>query len=142
MAEFKILSKDGVNWVEIMMNNEMVRTEAGAMRYYQGKLTMESKMPSVGGFLKARFTGETVFKPTYTGTGKLVLEPSLSEFYELNLNNEGLVLDKSAYWASEEGIEVSAKVNKAITGLISRRRIRPDVCQRNRRRCHLSPRPY
>ncbi len=80
MAEFRILSKNNVNYVEIIMNKETVRTESGAMRYYQGQISMESKAPSIGGFFKAQFTGETVFKPTYTGTGKLVLEPSLFDY--------------------------------------------------------------
>ena len=79
MAEFNLLSKDEANYVEILLKDETVRTEAGAMRYMLGNLEMESKAPSVGGFFKSIMTGETAFKPTYKGTGKLVLEHSFKK---------------------------------------------------------------
>jgi uncharacterized protein (AIM24 family) len=118
MANFQIFTKDGINWVEITLDNETVRTESGAMRYMRGNIQMESKAPSVGGFLKAMVTQESVFKPTYKGTGRLVLEPSIYSFYELNLSGETLILDQGAYWTSDIGVEVSAQANKAATGLL------------------------
>jgi uncharacterized protein (AIM24 family) len=118
MAQFELLSREGVNWVEIILNNEMVRTESGAMRYIRGNIQMESKAPGVGGFLKSMVTQESAFKPTYTGNGKLVLEPTIYSFFELNLNGETMVLDRGAYWASESTIEVSAQANKAATSLL------------------------
>jgi uncharacterized protein (AIM24 family) len=118
MAQFQVLSREGVNWVEIILNNEMVRTESGAMRYIRGNIQMESKAPGVGGFLKAMVTQESAFKPTYTGTGKLVLEPTIYSFHELNLSGETYVLDRGAYWASDASIEVSAQANKAATSLL------------------------
>mgnify|MGYP001247319094 CR=1 FL=1 len=119
MAEFHILTKEGVNYVEVLMNNETVRTESGAMRYVLGRIEMQSKAPSVGGFLKAAFTGESVFRPTYTGTGKLVLEPTLMSFYQLDLMNDKLVLDRGAYWCSDGNIEVSAIANKVGAAVLS-----------------------
>lgn len=119
MAQFNLLSKEGVNYVEVILNNETVRSESGAMRYIQGQIAMESKAPSVGGIFKAAFSGENIFRPTYTGTGRLVLEPTLSSFFVLDLVNDSYVLDQGAYVASEAGIEVSARVNKALTGIVS-----------------------
>jgi uncharacterized protein (AIM24 family) len=118
MAEFHIRTKEGVNYVEVLMNNETVRTESGAMRYIQGRIEMQSKAPSIGGFFKAAVTGESVFRPTYTGTGKLVLEPTLMSFFELNLMGEKLVLDRGSYWASDGSIEVSAQANKMGAGML------------------------
>lgn len=119
MAAFYIHSREGVNFVEVMLQNETVRTESGAMRYILGNIQMESKSPGLGGFLKAAVSGENLFRPTYTGTGKLVLEPTVTSFFQLDLRNESYVLDQGAYWASEASIEVSAKANRAITGLTS-----------------------
>ena len=119
MAEWQVLNNDGINYVEVVLNNETVRAEAGAMRYIQGAITMESKSGGVGGFFKSKMTGESVFRPTYTGTGKLVLEPALHGFYELKLEDETVVLDQGAYWASDGGIEVSAVRNKAASALLS-----------------------
>lgn len=119
MAKFELLSREGVNYVVAHLESEMVRTEAGALRYLQGKIQMESKAPSVGGFLKAALSSESVFKPTYTGTGKLVLEPSLGSFFELELDGSvTFVLDQGAYVASESSITVDVKRNQAVTGLV------------------------
>ena len=119
MAEWHIKQKDLLNYVEAYLHNESVRTEAGALRYCQGPIEMKSKIPTVGGFLKSRLSGEKVFRPVFSGTGKLVLEPSFQEFYELELNNEALVLDRGAFWACDESIEVDVKVNKISTSLLS-----------------------
>lgn len=119
MAQFNILSKEGVNYVEVLLNNEMVRTESGAMRYMLGPITMESKAPSLGGFFKAAVSGESIFRPTYKGTGKLVLEPTLQSFYMIDIMNDKLVLDRGAYWCSDGGLEVSAQANKLGAGILS-----------------------
>jgi uncharacterized protein (AIM24 family) len=112
MAQWAIKEKDYLHWVEVIMRNESVRTEAGAMRYYQGPIEMQTKLPSVGGFIKSKLSGERVFRPVYSGSGKLVLEPSFQEFFELKLNGEEFILDRGAYWASDMGVEVDIRVNK------------------------------
>jgi len=120
MAEFQIKSKDEVNFVEIILNNETVRTESGAMRYMQGNIDMESQAPSVGGFLKSFVTGESVFKPTYKGTGRLVLEHSFKNYQLVELKpGESLVLDQGAYWASDITVDVSAYKNTAVSAFFS-----------------------
>jgi uncharacterized protein (AIM24 family) len=116
MAQYSIKSQEGVNYVELLLDNEMVRTESGAMRFIHGQIKMESKSPGIGGMFKAALTGESIFRPTYTGTGRLVLEPSMNSFYELNLQNEGYVLDRGAYWASDGAITVDAQANKLMAG--------------------------
>lgn len=111
---------EGVHWVEVLLENDDVRCEAGAMRYYQGNIQMESKGPGgVGGFLKAAVSGESAFKPLYKGTGKLVLEPSFSGFMAIPLAGHHLILDRGAYVASDGEIEVSAIANKAGSALLS-----------------------
>jgi len=119
MAVWSIKKRDLVSYVEAELDNESVRTEAGAMRYYQGPIQMESKMPSIGGFLKSRLSGEKVFRPVYTGSGKLVLEPSFEHFFELKLEDQACVLDRGAYWASDSGIETDIKINKVSTSLLA-----------------------
>lgn len=119
MPIWNIKKQDLLNYVEVELHNESVRTEAGALRYYQGPIEMQSKLPSVGGFIKSKLSGEKVFRPTFKGTGKLVLEPSFQEFYELQLNDESLVLDRGAFWACDSAIELSIAVNKVSTTLFS-----------------------
>ena len=119
MPQWSIHQQDLLSYVEVQLRNEAVRTESGAMRYYQGPIEMQTKMPSVGGFLKSKLSGEKVFRPVYAGSGKLVLEPSFEHFFELRLSNEAYVLDRGAYWASDMTIETDIKVNKLSTSLLS-----------------------
>ncbi len=118
MPEWKI-QKDGLlSFVEIGLRNEAVRTEVGALRYYQGPIEMKNPMPSMGGFLKAKMSGQTAFKPVFQGTGKIMLDPSFGEFFALELHDETFVLDRGAYWASDMGVEATVKVNKLSTSIM------------------------
>jgi uncharacterized protein (AIM24 family) len=119
MPHWDIQSQDLLNYVEVYLDNESVRTEAGAMRYHQGPITMESKLPSVGSFIKSRLSGEKIFRPVYSGSGKLVLEPSFENFFKLELKNERYVLDRGAYWASDMGVKADIKMNNISTGMLS-----------------------
>ncbi|MDG1286640.1 MAG: AIM24 family protein [Rickettsiales bacterium] len=119
MPNWYIKKKDLLNYVEINLRNEAVRTEAGAMRYYQGPIEMKSTMPSIKGFLKSKLAGERAFRPVYEGSGKLVLEPSFKNFFELDLKNERYILDRGAYWASDMGVEADMFINKVSTSIFS-----------------------
>ena len=119
MAQFEILEEEGVRLVRVTLQNETVRTEAGALYYMRGPITMESKAPSLGGFLKSLATGEKIFRPTYTGTGELFLEPSLGGFHVFNLEGRTWIAESGAYWASEAGVTVDVHREKALTALKS-----------------------
>ena len=51
-------------------------------------VAMESKMPPVGGFLKAALSSESIFRPTHSGTGELYLEPTAGGIHTMELNYE------------------------------------------------------
>lgn len=120
-GRFRIGDKEGVRYVEVTLRDDAVRTEAGAMRYFRGDIEMESRSSGggIGGFFKAALTGETFYKPIYRGRGKLVLEPSFSDYFVLDLADEEYILDQGAYWASEMGVEISAHRNRAANALLS-----------------------
>ena len=71
-VQIEVIEKEGLRVPKVTLNNQTFRTEAGAMYYMIGDITMESKMPSVGGFLKAALSSESIFRPTYTGTRRTV----------------------------------------------------------------------
>lgn len=119
MATFEVVEQEGLRLVKITMSNETVRTESGAMYYMRGPITMESKAPSLGGLFKAMATGETVFRPTYTGTGELFLEPSFGGYHVMDLNGQEWILEQGAYLASEIGVQVDIHREKALTALKS-----------------------
>jgi uncharacterized protein (AIM24 family) len=118
MAKFEIIERENLRLVKTTLQNETVRTESGAMYYMRGNITMQSKTPSAGGFLKSLATGENIFRPTYTGTGELYLEPSLNGYHILELAGSEWILDTGAYWASDGSVEVGIERNKLLSGLI------------------------
>lgn len=119
MPNFEVVTKELCRLVKIKLQKESVRVESGAMYYMIGDLSLDAAMPSVGGFLKSMVTSEKAVRPICSGTGELYLEPSYGEFTIFDLQNETMILDKGAYYASEMGIEVSAHMNKAISGFFS-----------------------
>ncbi|GAB4278345.1 MAG: hypothetical protein Fur0025_04850 [Oscillatoriaceae cyanobacterium] len=118
MAKFEIIEEEGLRLIKVLMNKETIRAEAGALFYFHGDIRMESQgTGGVGGFFKALATGETLVRPSYTGTGELYLEPGFEGYHILNLQGEEWVMDTGGYWASEGSVQVDAKRNKLLTGL-------------------------
>jgi uncharacterized protein (AIM24 family) len=93
-AEFEVIHQEGVRLVKATLKNEAIRTESGALYYMRGDVTMESKAPSASGFLKARATGEKVFRPTYTDTGEVYLEPSFGNFHVFELGASEWIIER------------------------------------------------
>jgi uncharacterized protein (AIM24 family) len=105
--------------IKAVIQNETIRAEAGALHYMRGQIEMESKAPSAGGILKGMVSGETVFKPTYTGTGEIYFGPPIfGEYIILELNNQEWILDRGAYVCSDIGVEVDVYRNKAASALL------------------------
>lgn len=119
MAQFEVIEQEGVRLVKATLNDETVRSEAGALYYMRGPLTMESRGPGAGGFLKAMATGESIFRPTYTGSGELYLEPSFANFHVFELHGREWILERGAYWASDGDVDVDVHRDSAMTSLLS-----------------------
>lgn len=117
--QIQIAEFEGQKFVKVSLQNETVRSESGALHYFRGNIEMESKAPSAGGFLSSMVTGETAFKPTYTGSGEVYFgPPNFGEYHILELNDEEWVIDQGAYVCSDMGVEVSAFRNKASAALL------------------------
>lgn len=119
MPKFDIITKDLLHHVEITLNNEAVRVEAGIARYWRGNVEMKNTMPTVKGMLKSAMTGNKIFRPVYEGTGKLMLAPRFHEFVAIHLHSERYVIERGAYWASDMGVEVDIHMNSMSAGTLS-----------------------
>ena len=118
MAEFRIHELEGVRYVDVHLNREMVRAESGALSYMIGDISIHSQVvPSLGGLVKSLLADEAVFRPTYTGTGVITLESSLGGFHVLELQGESWILERGTYWASEGNIEVKYHRERVETSL-------------------------
>lgn len=119
MAEFSVIEKQGLKMIRAVIQNETIRAESGALHYMVGRIEIESKAPTMGGFLKSVATSENIFRPTYTGTGEIFFGPPIfGEYMMMDLQNEAWVIDRGAYVCSDMGVQIGAFRNKAITGLV------------------------
>lgn len=119
MAQFEVVEREGLRMVKVTLDNETVRSEAGALHYMRGSITMESRAPSAGGFFKAMATGESIFRPTYTGSGELYLTPSFANFHVFDLEGSSWILERGAYWASDGEVGVDVHRESALNSLLS-----------------------
>ncbi len=118
MARFEIVTREALKMIRVVIDNETVRAESGALHYMRGRIEMTSSAPSAGGFLKSLVTGENIFRPTYTGTGEIFFGPPIYGEYEiLELQGDEWILDQGAYVCSDATIELNAIRNKAVTAL-------------------------
>jgi uncharacterized protein (AIM24 family) len=118
MAKFLVHHLEGTQYVDIHLNHEMVRVEAGALSYLQGEIELHSPLiPSIGGTLKSMVADEAVYRPTYSGTGIITLESSLGGFHVIDLDGKSWILERGAYWASEGSVDVSYHREKLLPSL-------------------------
>ena len=108
--------------VRILLDDSAVQLESGALSYLKGDIKIQNKIGGPLGLGKKLFnskvTGETMFKPTYSGTGEIFLEPSFGQFALVELQDDEIIVDDGMFYACEEGIEVSSVMQKSISSLI------------------------
>lgn len=115
MPTYEIVKSEELRMVRVSLQGDEVRSERGAMHYMRGKIEMVSSMPGVGKLLKSMVSKESIFRPTYKGTGEVYFgPPSFDEYHVMELNNESWVLDQGAYVCSDMSIEIGAIRNKGI----------------------------
>jgi uncharacterized protein (AIM24 family) len=108
MAVFEVKEVEGVHYVDMTLDNETVRAEAGALSYLNGDIKIHSKLiPSIPSAIKSVLALQAIYRPTYTGTGVVTLLSSLGGFHIMDLDDENWILERGTYWASEGSIDVS-----------------------------------
>jgi uncharacterized protein (AIM24 family) len=118
MAKFEIHELEGTRYVDIHLNHELVRVEAGAFCYATGDVSIHSRLvPSLGQLFKSLLADESVYRPSYTGTGVITLESSLGGFHVLDLKGESWILERGAYLASEGSVEVGYHRERVLTSI-------------------------
>lgn len=112
-----ILKQSGVQLrqLRVRLEKDGIRTEPGALQFCKGQIQMESSTgmgDGVGGLVKgalaAARTGETLFKPLYSGTGEIYLEPTFGHYWFMQLNNQTLYADQGLFCCSENSVSVGA----------------------------------
>ncbi|MDQ5923721.1 MAG: hypothetical protein QG598_796 [Bacillota bacterium] len=108
--------------VRIKLNNSAVKTEAGALYYYKGNIQSKSNIGGVGGLFKKAVSGsitnESAIKPTYSGSGEILLEPSYKHYIIMELNDESIIVDKGMFYCCSEDITVKGVMQKNISSTL------------------------
>lgn len=105
--------------IRIILEDSAVKLEPSSLSYMKGDIAIKSKSGGLLGFGKkiiaSKLTGETAFKPTYSGNGEIFLEPSFGHFALIELEDDEIIVSDNMFYACEEGIEINAAIQKNVS---------------------------
>lgn len=119
-----IIKESGIKLkqVRIILDDSAIKIEPGALSYMKGNIEIKNKVGGVLGLgkkiISSKLTGETIFKPTYSGNGEIFLEPSFGHFALLELEDDEIIVDDGLFYACEEGIDVGASIQRNISSTL------------------------
>ena len=119
-----IIRKNGIKLkqIRIELDNSSVILEPGALSYMKGNIKISNKSGGVLGLgkklISSKLTGETVFKPMYSGSGEIFLEPSFGNFALIELEDDEIIVDDGLFFACESNVEVGVSIQKTISAAI------------------------
>jgi uncharacterized protein (AIM24 family) len=107
MAEFSIREVEGMRQVRLEIRDETVRARRGALSNMKGNIALVPRLPGAGDLFRAIFTQEARVRPYYTGTGSILLQPSLAGYHVMDVaEGERWILEPGVYWASDGSVEL------------------------------------
>ena len=108
----------------ITLDNSSFMVSAGAMQWTVGNVALSSNVKGIGDYfgktLSGMATGESAVKPVYTGTGLLMLEPTLKHLLPIRVEDwgGGIVLTDGAFLGCETSVSLTVQRNAGLrTGL-------------------------
>ena len=119
MAQFEIIDDQGVSFVKVSLDDEIIRAERGALNYLRGDIKIDARLPPVSGIIKRLLAEQSVVRPRYTGTGEVFLESYIGGYHLFDLDDTPWILEKGAYWASDGEVELSVLRETVMTSLYS-----------------------
>ena len=94
------------------------------MSNMRGSITLTPRLPGAGDIFRSLFTSEARVRPFYTGTGSILLQPSLGGYHVLDVEEgEGWILEPGVYLASEGGVELGLLPRAVVPEPLGRRRL-------------------
>ena len=91
-----------------------ITIQAGAMQWMVGNVQATTGVKGVGDFIgktfRGKVTGESAIKPEYTGTGKLVLEPTYKHILLIDVANwnGSILIEDGLFLACDSGLKHKA----------------------------------
>lgn len=102
-----------------------VTVQSGAMQWMVGDVNATTGLHGVGDLfgkaIRGKVTGESAIKPEYTGTGKLVLEPTYKYLLLMNTEEWGgsVVLEDGLFLACESTLKQKAVMRSNISSAVA-----------------------
>ncbi|MGB0384208.1 MAG: AIM24 family protein [Ardenticatenaceae bacterium] len=109
--------------VRIQLRKGEAILESSALYFMKGRIQVASKAGGSGGLsglarglATKMLTNETIYRPRYSGTGEIFLEPSFGHFLIFRLGKkESLIVDKKMFYCCEGSATVSVAIQKNIS---------------------------
>ena len=107
MADFHVRNIEGMRQVRIDLKDETVRAARGALSNFSGTISFTPRLPAVGDVFRSIFARESRVRPFYSGTGSVILQPSVAGFHVFQVEEgEKWILEPGEYWASESSVDL------------------------------------
>ncbi|HLQ83981.1 MAG TPA: AIM24 family protein [Pseudogracilibacillus sp.] len=96
------------------VSDSNITVQAGAMQWMAGSVKATTGIKGVGDFIGKTFRGtvtnESAIKPEYTGSGKLVLEPTYKHILLIDVSewNESIIIEDGLFLACESELKHKA----------------------------------
>ena len=106
--------------VRVTLDKSELIIEPGALYFMRGSLQLESGVKGgiAKGLMRKFMTGETLFQSRIKGTGEVFLEPTFGHYMIVNLDDDALIFDKSAFYCASSSMEVSAVMQKNVSSAL------------------------
>ncbi len=105
--------------VRVTLTNGELLLEPSALYFMKGRLQLESSTGGIAkGLMRKFLSGESLFQSRIKGSGEVFLEPTFGHYLLFNIENDGLIFDKSSFYCASGGIEVSAKLQNNISSAL------------------------
>lgn len=103
------------------VNQSNITVQAGAMQWMAGDVKATTGIKGVGDLIgktfRGKVTGESAIKPEYTGTGKLVLEPTYKHILLLEVDDwdGSLVIEDGLFLACDSELKHKAVMRSTLS---------------------------
>ncbi len=107
MTTIDVVEREGSRSIKLTLQDEVVRVEAGALASVEGDIDVEVGLPSMPAMFRSLLTEEAILRPRCDGSGVIFLEPSFGGFHVIDVDDQGWILERGTYWASEGGVDLA-----------------------------------
>lgn len=117
MAEYEVVELEGMRFLRIHLAEQTVRTERRALAYLKGAVELRAPFPGLGEAIRCGIGRQSLIRPSFSGSGELNLRPSMGGYHIFDLEGDGWVLERGAYWASDGSVRIGIHRDPMLTSL-------------------------